>query len=378
MKIIKDENGVIEFIYKIVTAITLLIMFITLKDNIETRNSAYLPQLEIEIEDENSSVVLKWKENTESVNEKYTQVNMKLINIGNGNANDVSIEFDEKVLEEWVSTLSQINPDRDYDYLLENNNLKIDYSYVLVGTEEAKVFQVPSIYWECLREICIEAKKQGEEIELPGVNFKVSCFDIQSNPIKYKYELNFINTINGAMKSNSGDNGEIMILELQENGKQNSQNIKDMIKVLIYALAISFQVSGVLLLFLVSTSVKRLDVIKQFVGKGSIAYNENIMELQYDEAAFKDEYETCYLKKIAYFNMGFGCLFSVLGTPENVSKIFIIAEVILLSFAILSLTFYITDRVIKSLDNVNQKITFEEVKKAGVKPDIDSTPKDGN
>lgn len=334
-RFLQRNNEIIEFLYKIATIIGLFVAILAFKDNVKTRNSAYLPCIKIDTLEKNPMIEFRWKEGEDKQNIEYPQLDLTLTNIGNGNADNVVVQFDEAVLREWVAILSEINPDQDYSYFLNQKNLSIEYPYVLIGNDEAKVFQVLEIYWKCLREIY--AQKENGPMELPGLNLKVLYTDIQSVPIEYSYKLNCIVAEEMALASSYGENGIKLMFQVQRTVGQNRVGIITEINTLVYIGAISLQVTGALLLLLFSVSTKRVDVIRKFGDGGIITYDEETKELNYKEEAFKEAYRTSYLNKISFFYIGVGYLLGVFGEIGNSNK-WITAGVIF-TFSIILLFF---------------------------------------
>ena len=356
--------------YKIATIIGLFVAILAFKDNVKTRNSAYLPCIKIDTLEKNPMIEFRWKEGEDKQNIEYPQLDLTLTNIGNGNADNVVVQFDEAVLREWVAILSEINPDQDYSYFLNQKNLSIEYPYVLIGNDEAKVFQVPEIYWKCLREIY--AQKENGPMELPGLNLKVLYTDIQSVPIEYSYKLNCIVAEEMALASSYGENGIKLMFQVQRTVGQNRVGIITEINTLVYIGAISLQVTGALLLLLFSVSTKRVDVIRKFGDGGIITYDEETKELNYKEEAFKEAYRTSYLNKISFFYIGVGYLLGVFGKIGNSNKWITAGVIFTFSIILLFLTWLVTDMIISKLNVINQKISLEEMKEAGITPDMTS------
>lgn len=73
-----------------------------LGSDIETRNSEYKPQIEIETIQEEQTIWFEWNINEERNDVDFDTVSLKLTNVGNGNADNVTVEFDSEVLEEWI------------------------------------------------------------------------------------------------------------------------------------------------------------------------------------------------------------------------------------------------------------------------------------
>lgn len=369
-RFLQRNNEIIEFLYKIATIIGLFVAILAFKDNVKTRNSAYLPCIKIDTLEKNPMIEFRWKEGEDKQNIEYPQLDLTLTNIGNGNADNVVVQFDEAVLREWVAILSEINPDQDYSYFLNQKNLSIEYPYVLIGNDEAKVFQVPEIYWKCLREIY--AQKENGPMELPGLNLKVLYTDIQSVPIEYSYKLNCIVAEEMALASSYGENGIKLMFQVQRTVGQNRVGIITEINTLVYIGAISLQVTGALLLLLFSVSTKRVDVIRKFGDGGIITYDEETKELNYKEEAFKEAYRTSYLNKISFFYIGVGYLLGVFGEIGNSNKWITAGVIFTFSIILLFLTWLVTDMIISKLNVINQKILLEEMKEAGITPDMTS------
>lgn len=369
-RFLQRNNEIIEFLYKIATIIGLFVAILAFKDNVKTRNSAYLPCIKIDTLEKNPMIEFRWKEGEDKQNIEYPQLDLTLTNIGNGNADNVVVQFDEAVLREWVAILSEINPDQDYSYFLNQKNLSIEYPYVLIGNDEAKVFQVPEIYWKCLREIY--AQKENGPMELPGLNLKVLYTDIQSVPIEYSYKLNCIVAEEIALASSYGENGIKLMFQVQRTVGQNRVGIITEINTLVYIGAISLQVTGALLLLLFSVSTKRVDVIRKFGDGGIITYDEETKELNYKEEAFKEAYRTSYLNKISFFYIGVGYLLGVFGEIGNSNKWITAGVIFTFSIILLFLTWLVTDMIISKLNVINQKISLEEMKEAGITPDMTS------
>ncbi len=369
-RFLQRNNEIIEFLYKIATIIGLFVAILAFKDNVKTRNSAYLPCIKIDTLEKNPMIKFRWKEGEDKQNIEYPQLDLTLTNIGNGNADNVVVQFDEAVLREWVAILSEINPDQDYSYFLNQKNLSIEYPYVLIGNDEAKVFQVPEIYWKCLREIY--AQKENGPMELPGLNLKVLYTDIQSVSIEYSYKLNCIVAEEMALASSYGENGIKLMFQVQRTVGQNRVGIITEINTLVYIGAISLQVTGALLLLLFSVSTKRVDVIRKFGDGGIITYDEETKELNYKEEAFKEAYRTSYLNKISFFYIGVGYLLGVFGEIGNSNKWITAGVIFTFSIILLFLTWLVTDMIISKLNVINQKISLEEMKEAGITPDMTS------
>ena len=369
-RFLQRNNEIIEFLYKIATIIGLFVAILAFKDNVKTRNSAYLPCIKIDTLEKNPMIEFRWKEGEDKQNIEYPQLDLTLTNIGNGNADNVVVQFDEAVLREWVAILSEINPDQDYSYFLNQKNLSIEYPYVLIGNDEAKVFQVPEIYWKCLREIY--AQKENGPMELPGLNLKVLYTDIQSVPIEYSYKLNCIVAEEMALASSYGENGIKLMFQVQRTVGQNRVGIITEINTLVYIGALSLQVTGALLLLLFSVSTKRVDVIRKFGDGGIITYDEETKELNYKEEAFKEAYRTSYLNKISFFYIGVGYLLGVFGEIGNSNKWITAGVIFTFSIILLFLTWLVTDMIISKLNVINQKISLEEMKEAGITPDMTS------
>lgn len=139
---------------------------------------------------------------------------------------------------------------------------------------------------------------------------------------------------------------------------------------IIYIISISLQVAGALLLLRYATSTKRLDVIRSFGGNGIITGNEEEKEISYNHDAFKETYRTAYLSKVAFVFIALGYFFGVFGVIEWESKIAVGATIVVVTYLLMKSTYWCVGKIIDTKDSVNKEITYEELKEAGVKPDL--------
>lgn len=199
----------------VVAIISTIIAVISLTDSIITRNSSHLPYLKVESVDENPRIVYYWNENGNIISEDFSHLNLKITNIGNGNANNVSIEFNEKVLQEWEEKIQSIDKQVSYVSKLDNETLNIKYPYILMGTDDEKTFQIPSVYWKCLREMYTKHRGNGG-ISIPPLSFNIQFSDIQNITINYNYEIKEVGTSEIAMDSGTGIKGVSVAFQIQE------------------------------------------------------------------------------------------------------------------------------------------------------------------
>lgn len=142
---------------------------------------------------------------------------------------------------------------------------------------------------------------------------------------------------------------------------------------LIYIISISFQVAGALLLVVYFISTKRKAVIKKFAGNGTIHLDNNTQELTYNEKAFFDEYKMAYIQRLSFVYILAGYLSGVFGSLSESIRCRVIALVIIAILS-LALMFFSNKGVELYVRKKNKafKITNDELKELGIKPDSES------
>ena len=141
---------------------------------------------------------------------------------------------------------------------------------------------------------------------------------------------------------------------------------------LIYIISISLQLSGGILLMTYSFSTQRLNVIKYFAGKGIILKNGDTSEIIYNESAFKNSFRTAYNTKFSIMFIIMGYFLGVFGNIEGCNKFFISVSIVVFTILIISFTYVIIEKIILKSNEINKKITSEELELAGIKPDMES------
>ncbi len=142
--------------------------------------------------------------------------------------------------------------------------------------------------------------------------------------------------------------------------------------VVIYIIAISFQLSGALLLVFYSISTKRKNVIKRFAGKCLIYRDNNTNEITYDKDALKIAFRDAWLNKIAFALIALGYFFGVFGEIDEKNKNLIALVIGLLTVMIMILSYFIVTCIIKYSSNINKELSNGELSELGIEPDIES------
>lgn len=188
-RVVRYKN-IIKTGIEILGLLTLVIGVWSIREDVKTRNSEYRPFLAIE-ETEKTFFTVKWNE--EELDEKPyvtgTLPKLKLVNVGNGNAVNVSIEVCKHELREWKSALAKMGYDIEKDYLENEEKLKEICSYVLKGTENYVEVDVPQIWLKYFAEICKWNDIKDNNINLPFIKFKIKYYDVQYELIDYDYVI---------------------------------------------------------------------------------------------------------------------------------------------------------------------------------------------
>lgn len=145
---------------------------------------------------------------------------------------------------------------------------------------------------------------------------------------------------------------------------------------MIYAVSISLQVAGALMLMINSISTKRKRVIQRFAGHSLIYRDNNTNEITYDEKVFKDTYKEAYLSKCAFLYIAMGYFMGIFATIDSEKKVLVAIGVVVLTIAFLALAYLVVFLILQYNKEVNKKITNEELKTFGIEPHIENISND--
>ena len=95
-------------------------------------------------------------------------------------------------------------------------------------------------------------------------------------------------------------------------------------------------------------------------------------ELSYNENEFVNTFREGYLNKLAITYIAIGYFLGVFGEIGQNNKVLIAFCVITFTAIILMLTCYSVERFLKKASIVNARITNEELKQAGIEPEMES------
>lgn len=141
-------------------------------------------------------------------------------------------------------------------------------------------------------------------------------------------------------------------------------------ELLLYILAISFQLAGALLILFFSTSTKRDDIIRRFIVKGFIIKQGDTID--YDKSALLEEYKSAYLSRLAFLYISVGYILGIWGEISNYSNKFIVFLLIIISTAvIMAISYFGISKFVKKRKKVNVDITISELEKQNIHPTLE-------
>ena len=145
-------------------------------------------------------------------------------------------------------------------------------------------------------------------------------------------------------------------------------------RILLYILSISFQVSGALLLMKYSLSSNREKVIKRFINKNMITkdYDGNII---YDKKELKETFKIAYLNKLSFLYITLGYLMNVFGKTDDSQLLFVIIGIVFFTLLFMILAYFSVYLIIKFSKNVNDVLTEKEMVKYKIDPNISTITK---
>lgn len=142
--------------------------------------------------------------------------------------------------------------------------------------------------------------------------------------------------------------------------------------IILYALSISLQVAGALLLIIFSLSTKRRDIIRSFAKSHIIARDGNTKLLSYNHEAFVETYRIAYFSKVSVAFIAVGYLIGVFGDIGTGNRLLAAVSIIALTAVLIAITVLLVNKLVRNVS----KITNEELKAAGAEPDMESISKD--
>ena len=126
-------------------------------------------------------------------------------------------------------------------------------------------------------------------------------------------------------------------------------------KLILYILSITLQVTGSILLMIYLLSTNRKEIIKKFANSNSVIKEDgNTGTIDYNHDAFKDEFKNAYLNKEAFCCIAIGTLMSIFAEKGNVNEwvvcffiiILVIGIIIFLLPSLIKMIFDMADSII--------------------------------
>lgn len=176
----------LDYIVKIAEIMTLIVAIIALCQNTISRNSAFKPLIYVETL-ENESISFEWNTKEPIKLDKVPQLNLRLTNIGNGNANMVNVRFKNKNINAWIKELRKMNPNSHYTEV--KDDIQISIPYILQGVDNCQEIKMPTLYLECLNEMLkVSDESNISKFSVPALSFELNYEDIQGKTVTYKYK----------------------------------------------------------------------------------------------------------------------------------------------------------------------------------------------
>ncbi len=148
-------------------------------------------------------------------------------------------------------------------------------------------------------------------------------------------------------------------------------------KIILYVLSITLQVTGSILLMIYLLSTNRKKIIKKFANSNNIITEDgNTGFIDYNHEAFKDEFKNAYLNKEAFCFIAIGTLMSIFADKGDTNEWIICFIIIILVIIIIASSVKIVNKIIDKSDNINQEITKNELDELGITPEFKSISDD--
>ena len=143
---------------------------------------------------------------------------------------------------------------------------------------------------------------------------------------------------------------------------------------IIYIVSVGCQLAGALVLLIESSSAKRKNVVKRFIGKGIVFRDNNTNEIYYDKHSFYLEYKKTLLNKMAFGLLSVGYVMGVWGESVTLNESAIALAVGATSVLLMIICHLFTSAIAKAKSK--REITNEELIDLKIEPHIENISND--
>ena len=142
-------------------------------------------------------------------------------------------------------------------------------------------------------------------------------------------------------------------------------------QILLYSIALSFQITGSILFIAYSSSLCRISIIRSFAVNSFITKDGNTKKIDYNHDAFVSEYRKAYFSKITFIYLLAGYILSIFCSLKEYDKCCVAALVAVFTGILYLCTKLIIEKYCLTQADVVNPITSEELTNLGISPNME-------
>ena len=147
-------------------------------------------------------------------------------------------------------------------------------------------------------------------------------------------------------------------------------------QILLYSIALSFQITGSILFIAYSSSLCRISIIRSFAANSFITKDCNTKKIDYNHDAFVSEYRKAYFSKITFIYLLAGYILSIFCSLKEYDKCYVATLVVLFTGILYFFTKFIIEKYFLIQADVVNPITSEELTNLGISPNLEGISND--
>lgn len=140
---------------------------------------------------------------------------------------------------------------------------------------------------------------------------------------------------------------------------------------IIYCLAIAFQLAGALVLLVYGVSTKRTDILSSFSDNNFISLDGDTKELNDLSIPLKSKFKQAFLNKSAFICLAIGYLLGVFGNIDETERFSSLLIIIVFTILII-IGIHIIVRISLKQTKVTNPVKINELEQVGIKPNVES------
>lgn len=147
-------------------------------------------------------------------------------------------------------------------------------------------------------------------------------------------------------------------------------------QILLYSIALSFQITGSILFIAYSSSLCRISIIRSFAANSFIIKDGDTKKIDYNHNAFIAEYKKAYFSRMTFIYLLAGYILSIFCSLKEYDKCYVATLVALFTGILYFFTKFIIEKYFLIQADVVNPITSEELTNLGISPNLEGISND--